>query len=108
MTSDRELQKLFLEHGIPRRHLYPWWYRLYRAMGMRLRPPVLYTLKQHFAVEGTPIAVILVVGSVLSWWLLETRLLMVAPMACLIVIIPLLNWRMYRRLRARLGIRLEG
>ncbi len=104
MASEPDLEQLFDEHGIPRRHLYPWWYLLYRAAGIGLQPPVLFSLTRHLLVEGTSIAVILVGGSLLSWWLLDTRLLMVAPLACLIVAIPVLNWRMYRRIRARIGL----
>lgn len=102
--SDAELERRFADHRIPRRHLYPWWYLLYRALGMPLRPPVYFSLAQHFYVEGLSIAVILVVGSVVNWWLFDSRLFVLAPLTCLVVVIPLLNWRMYRKIRARIGL----
>ncbi|MEQ8857174.1 MAG: hypothetical protein RIC56_00870 [Pseudomonadales bacterium] len=102
--SDQELERLFEQHGIARRHLYPWWYLLYRAFGLDLEPPILFSLTRHLVVEGVSIGVIMIGGSALSTWLFGSRPFVLAPLWCLIVVIPLLNWRMYRRMRARIGL----
>lgn len=99
-----ELERLFDEHGIARRHLYPGWYRVHRWLGSNADPPVLYSLAQHFAHEGTTAAVILLAGGALLRWHYATDLRPLWPILLIAAVTPLWNWLTYRRIRRRIGL----
>lgn len=99
-----ELENLFAEQRIPRHRLYPWWYRLYRRLGLRVDPPIFFTLGQHLLCEGVPIAVICALGTVYNLCCMTTPVRALLPTYSLTLLIPLANWWSYRRLRRRLGV----
>ena len=99
-----ELERRFAEHNISKQRLYPWWYRLYRRLGLKPKPPILFTLADHYLYEGTSIAVVFLFGCLISWYFLTTPLPALLPIFAMIFLIPMWNWWGYRRLRRRIGI----
>lgn len=102
--TNAELERLFAEHRIPIRRLYPWWYRLYRRCGLELRPPLLFTFAEHVIYEGSSVAVIAAVAAVDNACCMTTPMRALIPIFALVPLVPLWNWWSYRRLRRRLGV----
>lgn len=96
------LETLFERHHIPRRHLRPLWMRLCRSIGLDPKPPLLFSLAEHYYWEGLPGIGVVVVGYLVCWWTFGT-----SPVALMVLIafsglVPLVNWTIRRRLRERL------
>lgn len=98
--SNDELERRFAEHRIPLRKLYPWWYRLCRRAGIELKPPVLFTLADHFKFEGTYIAIVSLIGTLI----VERPVPGLIPVYALILLGPLYSGWYYHRVRRRIGI----
>jgi hypothetical protein len=102
--SADELERRFAAHGLPRTRLYPWWYRLYRALGCSLQPPVVLGLREHLR-YGAPIAAAAVAAGVaVLGWLGQLPTLTLVTLMTLVPALPVLNWLRYARLRRRLGL----
>jgi hypothetical protein len=102
--SNQELERRFAEHNISRHRLYPWWYLLYRRFGMKQKPPVLFSLAEHFRYEGTSIAFIFVMGMGVNWYFWSIPPQAHVVIFLMIFLIPLWNWWGYRRIRRRIGL----
>ncbi|MFU8814551.1 MAG: hypothetical protein ACNA7W_04335 [Pseudomonadales bacterium] len=101
--DDQALQRRFAQRGVATRHLYPWWYRGYRALGASTRPPVLYRWREHLLYAGSGVATVLLVGGGAMWWLGWVTLQSLLPLGSLVLIVPLMNWLRYRRIRQRIN-----
>lgn len=103
--SDDELQRMFCEHGIPRRHLFPLRCRIARAVGLRAASPIRYSLPEHFLYEGLVGGVLLVAAAHLLYLVDGTSPRWSWPTALIIALtIPVMNWLRYRGIRKRLGL----
>jgi hypothetical protein len=85
------------------RHLRPWWVRLYRLFGLRPKPPILFSLTEHFCWEGTSIAVVAVASWIIGLWDPAESPYLLILFCAMAVGIPLANWLIRRRIRARIG-----
>ena len=102
--DNQEIERRFAAGGIATRHLYPWWYRTYRAIGISTRPPVLYQWHDHLLYAGSGVAAVLMVGGGALWWLDQVAARSLLPLASLVLIVPALNWLRYRNIRRRIGL----
>jgi hypothetical protein len=102
--SERELERRFIEGGVSTRLLYPWWYRAYRAVGLRSKPPVLYRWSEHLLYTGSSVAAVLTAGGAGLWLLNQADIERLLPMAVLVLVIPAMNWFRYSRIRRRIGL----
>ena len=96
------LENLFEQHHIPRRHLRPHWMRLCRSIGLDPKPPLLFTLAEHYYWEGLPGIGIAVAGYLICWWTLDTPPVALLVLVAVGALLPLANWSIRRRLRRRL------
>jgi hypothetical protein len=103
-SSEQELERRFAERGVSARLLYPWWYRACRALGIGIKPPVLYRWSEHLLYTGSAVAAVLIVGGAALWLLNQADLARLLPMAVLVLVIPAINWLRYRRIRRRVGL----
>jgi hypothetical protein len=104
MTTNPDLEQRFTENGIPRRHLYPVWYRINRAIGLRHRPPVLLNLLEHYLYIVPVLLAALGLGMLISQWLNDRPIASLRPLLAVFLLVPLVNWIRYRNIRRRIGL----
>ncbi|MBK81340.1 MAG: hypothetical protein CMQ43_10580 [Gammaproteobacteria bacterium] len=97
------LEELFERHHIARRHLRPRWMRLCRSMGLDPKPPLFFSLAEHYLWEGLPSMAIAVAGYLACWWLLGTPLAGLAVLIAVCALLPAANWAIRRQLKGRLS-----
>lgn len=102
--SNADLERLLAQHDIPTRRLYPWWYRLYRRLGLNLEPPIWFSLREHFIYEGGAAALIALVAAAYNACCMATSMRPLIVVFAMIIIAPLWNWWDFRRLRNRIGL----
>lgn len=104
MRDQAELEALLARHGIPRRHLYPVWYRLLRRTGLLRKPPLLMTGFELFAWITPQTALLLTLLFKLNAWFSggpdwHPRLVLFIALMN-----PSLVWLQYRSIRRRIGL----
>jgi hypothetical protein len=102
--TDRELEIGFDRAGIPRRLLYPIWYRALTAIDIPCRPPVTLSFLGHIGVAAGFVVVVMGTAGLLMWSLgqISTRGFIIATLVPL-VIAPISNWLRYRAIRKRIA-----
>lgn len=99
-----ELEHWFARHQISKRHLRPRWMTLCRWMGLDPKPPLYFSLGEHFRWEGLPGLGIVLLAYLAVRWGLDIR-----PQGLVYVAVivaggfPLFNWTIRRRIRWRLA-----
>lgn len=104
MTTDAELEQRFVEHGIPRRHLYPVWYRINRGVGLRHKSPVLLSLIEHYLFTLPTLILAMGLGALIYWGIYDKHLSSIEPLLVAFLLIPAINWIRYRNIRRRIGL----
>lgn len=97
------LEEAFRRHDVSMRHLKPWWVKLYRRLGLRPKPPVLFSLAEHYQWEGVSILGITSLGYLLCWWAYGTSPSVLPVFFAMAIVFPFINWLIRRRIRARIG-----
>lgn len=101
-TNRETLEELFRRNGLPMRHVDPWWAKVYRRIGLDPKPPVLFSLAEHYLWEGLAIVFITTVGYLISWWEYGTSPFVLAVFHGMAIVLPFVDWLIRRRIRARL------
>ncbi|MDZ7669245.1 MAG: hypothetical protein U5Q16_07400 [Gammaproteobacteria bacterium] len=104
MTTNSELERLFLENDIPRRLLYPLLYRLNHKVGLRHRPPVLLSLAEYYLYTIPGLILVLGAGALIHYWLAGEPLSNMMPPLVAFLVAPLVGWLRYWFIRRRIGL----
>lgn len=104
MTANSELEQLFAENDLPRRLLYPLFYRLNQKVGLRHRPPVMLNLAEYYLYTIPSLVVVAGTGWLLHYWLVGKPLSNMTPILVAFILAPLVGWFRYWMIRRRIGL----
>lgn len=105
MTDQQTLENRFDENGLPRRLLYPLWYRLLRRLGFDVKPPVLLSLAGHYLYSGPTLVAGMILAIKLSQWLTGGPELNPEPIVAVSLLVPFSVWLRYQFIRRRIGLK---
>lgn len=104
MLEDSELVARFDRAGLPRRHLYPLWYRGLLRLGLARPPPILMSFAELTAWLAPITAVTFYVLILVTGWVSDDDRQHFAVMGFLALLNPLASWLKYGAIRRRLGL----
>lgn len=103
--TDQELEHLFDNADIPRRHLYPIRFRLVRWIGLQIRPPVTYGYLGHLLDAAGHLVLYMIFAGSLLHYVDDTPIRLLLILTTLMVIfVSTTNWLRYRGIRRRIGL----
>ncbi len=105
LPRDEQLERRFADAGLSRHLLYPWWYRTFVALGLKLRPPVEFSYAEHLLYGGVTVVAMLILALAIQIPVthVPVRMGTALTLASLVVVVPTMNWLRYRRIRRRIG-----